>query len=115
MARATVKHLIAGVLALVSLSAAQKPQTFEGTISDDMCWKAGHEKMQMGPTDGECAKMCVLAHGAAYVLVAKSGVYTLSDAKTPERFAGQKVTVTGVLDSKTKAIRVASIAASKAK
>ena len=40
-------------------------------------------------------------------------VYALSDQKTPERFAGQRVTVTGTLDVKTKTIRVESISAAK--
>ena len=39
--------------------------------------------------------------------------YTLSDQKTPEKFAAKKVTVTGTLDAKTKAIQVDSIAAAK--
>ena len=114
-AHAFAGRLLVGLTLSTSLSAAQKSQAFEGTISDDMCWKAGHERMQMGPTDAECVKACIEAHGASYVLVVKSDVYTLSDAKAAERFAGQKVKVNGVLDSKTKAIHVASIAASKDK
>jgi hypothetical protein len=39
--------------------------------------------------------------------------YTLSDQKAPEKFAGQKVTVTGTLDAKTKTIKVDSINAAK--
>jgi hypothetical protein len=39
--------------------------------------------------------------------------YGLSDQKTPERFAGQKVTVTGMLDSKTSTIHVDSMTAAK--
>jgi hypothetical protein len=35
--------------------------------------------------------------------------YTLSDEKIAEKFAGQKVTVTGTLDAKTKTIHVNSI------
>jgi hypothetical protein len=37
----------------------------------------------------------------------------LSDQKSPEKFAGKKVTVTGTLDAKTKTIRVDSIKAGK--
>ena len=37
--------------------------------------------------------------------------YTLSDQRTPEKFAAQKVTVRGVLDVKTKTIQVDSITA----
>jgi hypothetical protein len=37
----------------------------------------------------------------------------LSDQKTPEKFAGKRVTVTGTLDAKTKTIHVDSIASEK--
>ena len=67
----------------------------------------------MGPTDAECTIACVLAHGALYVLYDGKEVYTLSDQRTPEKFAGKKVTVAGTLDTKTKTIRVDSIAAVK--
>jgi hypothetical protein len=40
-------------------------------------------------------------------------VYTLSDQTTPEKVAGQKVTVIGTLDAKTKKIQVDSITAAK--
>jgi hypothetical protein len=48
-----------------------------------------------------------------YVLSVGKEAYTLSDQKTPEKFAGKKVTVTGTLDAKTKTIQVDSIAAAK--
>jgi Protein of unknown function (DUF5818) len=37
----------------------------------------------------------------------------LGDQRTPERFAGKKVTVTGTLDAKTTTIRVDSIRAAE--
>ena len=101
-------------LALLSLSAAQaKPQTFSGLITDNMCAKGDHSQMQMGPTDADCVKACVAAHGATYVLYDGRNVYELSDQQTPEKFAAKKVTVTGTLDAKTKTIKVVSIVASK--
>ena len=105
--------LIVGVLALASLSSAQASQTFVGTITDDMCAKEGHAAMRMGPTDAECTKACVAAHGAEYVLADGTNVYTLSDQKTPEKFAGQRVRVTGTLDGKTRKIQVQSITGAK--
>ncbi len=105
-----MRTLAVGMLALASLSAAPRPQVFVGTISDDMCWKAGHARMQMGPTDAACITACVAEHGAVYVLVVKDDVYTL-DTASPEKFAGRKVKVTGVLDARTKTIRVESIGA----
>ena len=106
-------HLIAGLLAIAALSAAPATRTFTGTISDHMCGRDGHVTMRMGPTDAECTIACVAAHGATYVLDDGKNVYTLSDQRTPERFAGQKVKVKGTLDVKTKTIQVESIAAAK--
>jgi hypothetical protein len=56
---------------------------------------------------------CVEAHGAAFVLYDGKVTYSLSDQKTPEKFAGKKVTVTGTLDAKTKLIHVDSVALAK--
>jgi hypothetical protein len=119
----TTPLLIVSVLGLTSLVApsahaplaAQSQQTFVGTITDDMCAtaKGGHTTMRMGPTDAECTKACVAAHGAEYVLADGTNVYTLSDQKTPEKFAGQRVRVAGTLDAKTKKIQVQSISAAK--
>jgi hypothetical protein len=67
----------------------------------------------MGPTDAECTTACVVAHGAAYVLEDGKNVYTLSDQKTPEKFAAQKVRVIGTLDAKTRTIQVDSITAAE--
>jgi hypothetical protein len=106
--------MFAGVLVLTSVSAAQgKPQTFIGTITDSMCALADHSKMQMGPTDAECVKACVAAHGASYVLYDGKKTYELSDQKTPEKFAAQRVQVVGTLDAKTNKIAVQSITAAK--
>jgi len=105
--------LIVSVLGLAALPSAQSTQTFAGVITDDMCAKGGHETMRMGPNDAECAKACVSAHGAEYVLADGKNVYTLSDQKTPEKFAGQRVRVTGTLNAKTRAIQVQSMSAAK--
>ena len=108
-----MKHLIVSLLAVTALSAAQAKQTFTGLVTDSMCARGDHSQMRMGPTDAECTRACVSAHGAAYVLYDGKDVYTLSDQKAPEKFAGQKVSVTGTLNAKTKTIRVDSIAAAK--
>ena len=97
------------VLAFAALSAAPAEQTFTGTISDDMCATAGHASMRMGPTDADCTRACVAAHGASYVLVAGKDVYVLSDQKRPESLAGESVDVIGTLDPKTRTIQVRSI------
>ena len=98
---------------LLAVSAAPAKQTFTGVVTDDMCAKGDHSGMRMGPNDAECTKACVALHGAAYVLYNGKSTYILSDQKLPEKFAGQKVTVTGALDAKTNTIRVESIASAK--
>jgi hypothetical protein len=108
-----MKYLSWSLLAVAALSAAPGKQTFTGTITDDMCGKAGHSQMRMGPTDADCTIACISAHGATYVLYDGREVYTLSDQRTPEQFAGQRVLVTGTLDAKTKTIQVESIRAAK--
>ena len=106
------KWLFLGLGAVVALAAPPK-QTFAGVITDSMCEDGDHSHMRMGPTDAECTKACVDAHGATYVLYDGKNVYTLSDQKTPEKFAGKRVTVSGTLDAKAKIIQVESISAAK--
>ena len=108
-----MKHLTWSLLAVAALSAAPGKQTFTGIITDDMCGEAGHSQMRMGPTDADCTIACISAHGATYVLYDGREVYTLSDQRTPEQFAAQKVLVTGTRDAKTKTIQVESIRAAK--
>lgn len=108
-----LKPLLAGLLVVGTLSAAPGKQTFAGVITDSMCANADHSPMRMGPTDVECTTACVSAHGATYVLYDGKNVYTLSDQRTPEKFAGRKVRVVGTLDAKTKTIEVGSISAAK--
>jgi hypothetical protein len=109
-----MKALFLSVLAGAALAAPAASQTFTGAITDSLCAnKAGHAQMRMGPTDAECTNACISAHGAAYVLYDGTNVYALSDQKTPAKFAGQQVKVTGTLDAKTKTIRVESIEAGK--
>ena len=108
-----MKHLGLILLALVGLSAGQSRQTFTGIITDEMCAKADHSRMQMGPTDAECVRACVDVHGSLFVLYDGKNSYTLSDQKTPDTFAAQKVTVVGTLDPRAGKILVDSITAAK--
>jgi hypothetical protein len=107
-----MRQLILVVLGAV-LAVAPGKQTFTGTITDDMCAGVGHAQMRMGPTDAECTVACIQAHGSTYVLYDGKNTYMLSDQKTPEKFAGQKVKVVGTVDTKTKTIQVESIAAAR--
>lgn len=108
-----MKAFVLGLLVVAVASAGQRAQTFTGTISDDMCAVTGHAQMQMGPTDADCTKACVSAHGAEYVLVNGKDVYRLSNQNAPEPFAGQRVSIVGTLDAGTRTIRVDSIASAK--
>ena len=113
LGRAVLANLSLTLLAVLGLTAAQAKQTFTGTITDDVCARADHSQMRMGPTDAECAAACIDAHGAMYVLYDGSNAYALSDQRTAAKFAAQKVKVTGTLDVKTRTIRVESITAAK--
>ena len=108
-----MRPVFLAVCVAASLSAAQSRQTFTGVITDDMCPLGSHTRMQMGPTDAECARACIEAHGASYVLYDGKSAYVLSDQKSPGAFAGQKVRVVGTLDEKTKTITVESITAAR--
>jgi hypothetical protein len=108
-----MKRLILGLLAVGSLSAAPATQTFTGIITDSMCETANHSQMQMGPTDADCTNACISAHAAVYLLYTGKDAYGLSDQQMPEKFAAQKVRVTGTLDAKTKTIHIDSITAAR--
>ncbi|HUP02373.1 MAG TPA: hypothetical protein VMU19_00195 [Bryobacteraceae bacterium] len=92
------------------LAGAAGPQTYTGVITDSMCGR-DHSAMNMKP-DSACVKACV-KYGAKYALFDGKDVYILSDQKTPEQFAGQKVKVTGAYDPAAKVLKVTSIAAAK--
>ena len=108
-----MKPLLATLLAVAALSAAPGKQTFTGVITDSMCANGDHAPMRMGPTAGECTVACVSAHGATYVLYDGKRTYELKDQRTPEKFAGLKVRVTGTLDAKTRTIDADSMSVAK--
>src|ERR1700728_2993482 len=108
-----MKPVFFSLLVVAALSAQPGKRNFTGVITDSMCAAADHSHMQMGPTDAECTVACINEHGALYVLYDGKDVYTLSDQRTPEKFAAKKVMVTGTLDPKTMKIQVESIIAAK--
>jgi len=108
-----MKSLIGSVLALALLAAGAGKQTFTGVITDSECPLGDHSRMKMGSNDAECVVACIMGHDAQYLLYDGKSAYTLSDQKTPEKFAGKKVIVTGSLDAKTRTIQVESISAAK--
>jgi H+/gluconate symporter-like permease len=92
-------------------------RTFTGEIMDSTCAKNNnHNAMKDMPSMGGTAPSCTLAcieMGGKFVLqdTAKKTTYQLDDQSKFKEFAGQKVTVTGVYDAKTKTIHVEKIEA----
>jgi hypothetical protein len=62
-----------------------------------------------GRTPADCARTCVREFGGRFVLEEKGKVYHLEPQNKVEPFAGQRVTIEGSLDRKTKIIRVVDI------
>lgn len=108
-----MKTLVAMAFAFAALGLAAGNQTFTGVVSDSFCTKGDHKQMHMGDTDAKCVRACVKSMGGKYMLYDGKTAYTLSDQKTPEKFAAMKVTVTGTLDAKTKTIQVEKITAAQ--
>lgn len=90
-------------LASLSALAADKPQTFTGTVSDAMCGA----KHSMEGTAAQCTRACV-KEGSGYALVVGDKVYKLS-GKTDglDALAGEQATVTGTVNGDN--IEVASV------
>jgi hypothetical protein len=107
-----MKTLFGILLSAMLLSANDgSSKTFIGIITDDMC-KKDHAMMKIAP-DAKCIVQCVKGHGSKYALHDGTNLYKLSDQQTPEKFAGQKVKVTGVLYPKTGILKVVSIVAAQ--
>jgi hypothetical protein len=99
--------------------------TFEGEIADSQCAMGVHslnrshkEMIEMGhagSTAQDCARYCVHSRGGRYVLLTKHDVFKLDNQEWAEKYAGQKVKLTGTLDSKTNIIQVETMAPVPAK
>lgn len=89
-----------------ALFAANAPQTFTGVITDTMCGKT--HNMLAGQPDDKCIAMC-LKSSAQYALNDGTQILKLSDQKTPAKFAARRVKVTGILNEKTRTIKVTAI------
>jgi hypothetical protein len=80
--------------------AGTAPKTFTGVIHDNRC---------VGPN---CARQCPITKEPKYTLQSGEAAWVLSDQKTPARFTGKKVVVTGTIGAGNK-INVISIAPAK--
>ena len=101
---------LAGLIMGTALALSAATQTFTGVITDTMCG-ADHKVMNVSP-DSKCVRDCIKL-GAKFALLVGTKVYDLSDQKTPDKFAGEKVKVTGTLDSKGTTITVEKIEAAR--
>src|SRR5580700_1882187 len=95
-------------IAAACVAAAQSPTTFTGVVTDTMCGSKPHTNMMKDKTDAECVSVCSRGPNG-YALLDGTSVMKLSDQKTPAKYAGQKVRVTGTYDEKSKTLKVASI------
>ncbi len=105
----------AALLPLVAHAVPAATQSFTGVITDSECDAGSHAHMRMGNDDAECAKACVDAHGASFVLWDGTRAYGLSDQKAPQSFAGRRVTIVGALDTTGRVIAVESISPAPSK
>lgn len=118
-----MKYLLI-VLIFSSAAFAGNVQTFTGEISDSQCATKVHSRdgshtemfkaSHMGATPAQCARSCVHDFGGHYVLLHPSSgtVYRLDNQTEADKFAGEHVTVRGVLEKDM--IRVIAIGKSRA-
>ncbi|HZQ90954.1 MAG TPA: hypothetical protein VFA60_04105 [Terriglobales bacterium] len=100
---------VAAILALFSFAtAADKPQTLTGVITDEMC---GARHMMSGSA-ADCVRACV-KEGSKYGLVVGDTVYTLDggDQAAIDKLAGERAKITGSVNGKT--VKVQSVSAAK--
>jgi hypothetical protein len=102
------------LLAAATLSAQGPAKTFTGIVTDTMCGN-NHAHMGVSP-DAKCVKECVKGGGGKWkyaLLMEGNKMLVLSDQQTPEKFAAQKVSVTGVLFEKTGILKVEKLVAAR--
>jgi hypothetical protein len=111
-------YLVSTVLSIASLAyTGEAVRTFRGEISDSQCAMNVHSlthshqemlksKGEMGGTSAQCAMHCAKQMGGEFVLAAGKEVYHLDNQAEAEKFAGQRVKISGTLDAKSKTIHV---------
>lgn len=109
----------AGILAMASAAYGQNIRVFHGEVSDSECalnvhsLTRSHQEMlkskSMGGTSTTCSIYCIAHLGGYLVLSSAKDVFRLDRSDLVHGFEGQKVKVTGVLDSKIKQIHVLKI------
>jgi hypothetical protein len=109
----------AGALAVASAAYGQNVQVFHGEVSDSQCalnvhsLTRSHEEMlkskSMGGTSNTCSVYCIEHLGGYLVLSLPKDVLRLDRPDLVHGFEGQKVKLTGILDTKLKTIHVLKI------
>ena len=111
-------YFMSSMLSIASLAyAGEAVRTFRGEISDSQCAMNVHSlthshqemlksKGLMGGTSADCANRCAKQMGGEFVLAAGKEVYRLDNQAEAEKFAGQRVKISGTLEAKTKTIHV---------
>ena len=100
----TLALVAAGLLGTPSILAqtSGSQKTLTGVVSDAMC---GAAHMMKGKSDAECTRLCV-KEGSKYALVVGKTVYSLDgDVADLDKYAGQKVMVTGTVTGETMAVK----------
>ncbi len=109
--RSLERKMFVAMLTLSAIAAAGAGSAkthFRGEISDTQCAMKVHSlershaemiaKSTLGTDAASCAKACV-KRGGEWVLRSGDVVYRLKNQEGLENFAGQKVEITGTLDS----------------
>jgi len=122
MNRSSFRRIICcavGVLALAGAAHSQTSHLYHGEVSDSQCalnvhsLTRSHQEMlkskSMGGTSNTCSVYCIEHLGGYLVLSAGNDVYRLDRSDLVHGFEGQKVVITGVLDSKLKQIHVLKV------
>jgi len=107
------------VLTFAGVAQSQGPRVFRGEVSDSQCalnvhsLTRSHQEMlkskSMGGTSNTCAVYCIEHLGGSLVLSASKEVYRLDRPDLVHGFEGQRVKITGTLDSKVNLIHVMKI------
>jgi hypothetical protein len=109
----------AGILALAGAAYPQSQRTFRGEVSDSQCALNVHsltrshmemlKSKSMGGTSNTCSVYCIEHLGGYLVLSVGKDVFRLDRTDLVHGFEGQRVRITGVLDSKLNQIHVLKI------
>jgi hypothetical protein len=110
---------MAGIVAVSGMALAQSQKVFRGEISDSQCalnvhsLTRSHQEMlkskSMGGTANTCAMYCIEHMGGYVVLSAGKDVFRVDRSDLVHGFEGQKVKITGTLDTKLNLIHVLKI------